>query len=337
MSARSLDQASPVRQTAAPGDWRRWSRRAALLSTAVVAVGTASALSARTFWIGELAASLRWQLGWLSLVGALAAFAGRAWLACALLALLALHHLAPEGALFLPRERGPVVGRTWVLASANLRWGNADEAGFRGWLEETSPDVLFVAEVSPAWRRVLEALSAVYPEQVFSPADEQLRDEWGTALISRVPFVRTRLIPPRADRYRPLIEVELELDGQVVLLRGAHPIRPGEPDAWRRRNLVIATLADEAWPALSILAGDLNTTSTSPVFRDLLAASGLSDSRRGFGRQPSFGLPPARPLLSLAIDHVLLGTALEVLERTTSPVPGSDHAGVVVSFALAGP
>ena len=322
------------RRIGSSGGLRRAAVVTAALASAAVAAATAQVLCARGFWIGELAASLRWQLGWLALFAGLAALFGGQRRGCLLLAVLGFFNLAPEGSLFLPRDPGPTAGRTWVLGSVNLRWDNPDEAGFREWLARSAPDVLFAVEVSPAWRRMLESLSETYPEQVFSPAEPSGSDEWGTALLARVPLAATRLIPPRADRYRPLIEAELDLDGWAVLLRGAHPVRPGEPDAWRRRNLVLATLADEAWPAASILVGDLNTTSTSPAFQDLVAATGLDDSRRGFGRQPSFGLPPSFPLLGIAIDHVLTGPEIEVVERETRFVSGSDHVGVLVRFAL---
>jgi endonuclease/exonuclease/phosphatase (EEP) superfamily protein YafD len=82
-----------------------------------------------------------------------------------------------------------------------------------------------------------------------------------------------------------------------------------------------------------MVLGDLNTTSWSPYFRDLVADSGLLDSRRGFGVEPSwpsFGLP----LLRIPIDHGLVSPAVSVLDRRIGPAAGSDHLPLVIDFAL---
>ena len=71
-------------------------------------------------------------------------------------------------------------------------------------------------------------------------------------------------------------------------------------------------------------------------FRDLLQATGLSDTRRGFGRLPSFTPPPKLPILSVAIDHILVGAGFDVLERRTELVPGSDHRAALARIALTG-
>ena len=318
--------------------------RAAEWTAGVVLVGvTLLIAAARHAWLAELAASFRWQLGWCALAAGLVGLACRRQGFSALALTLGLWHVYPEGVLWLARPdldrlEGGAAGRpTWVVATANLRWRNGDVEGVLAWVRDLDPDLLFVQEVSPHWRVALAELRPRYPHQVFSPEESWGSDEWGTAMLSRQPFERTAYIKPPVDGYRPLIEVGANLGGAAVTLRGMHPIRPAEPDAWRRRNTILSTMMEQDWDARSILLGDLNTTSGSPVFGDLLRATGLRDSRVGFGRQPSFMPPPKLPLVQVAIDHILVGEAFLVLERWTEVVPGSDHRAAAARIALAPP
>lgn len=69
------------------------------------------------------------------------------------------------------------------------------------------------------------------------------------------------------------------------------------------------------------------------MFGRLLEATGLRDSRRGFGRQPTF--TTAQPIagLEIAIDHVLVSDSVRVLDRRIVALEGSDHKSVVVRVA----
>ena len=189
-------------------------------------------------------------------------------------------------------------------------------------------------EVSIRNLPVPDFLTERYPYLALSPARERWNERtWGTAFLSRVPFTATTLVPPPEGTDRPVLEVELEHAGSPVVLRNVHPMRPGK--AWRiaRRNQVLDQLAGLEWGERGILLGDLNTTSTSPAFRDLVDATGLRDSRRGFGRQATWTTSRHLPGLRVAIDHVLVGAAWHVVDRRTAGVLGSDHRAVIVRLA----
>jgi endonuclease/exonuclease/phosphatase (EEP) superfamily protein YafD len=299
------------------------------------AAGAALIASAPWFWLGDLAASVAWQLGWIELAAAGLLYAARKRVPAAVLVLLAGLHSGPELTLWLPvRAHAGTHAATFTFASHNLLHRNRGRAEFETWLCEASPDVIVLSEVSLPWRRTLAELAADYPHQLYSPADDQWNaGTWGTAILSRAPFESTRLIELEDKGRRPPMEARVSVAGRLVTVRGVHALRPGGQN-FQRRNATLNTLASEGWDPNCILAGDLNVTSTVPVFRELLAASGLCDSRRGFGRQPSYRT--FRPLpLRVAIDHVLVGEAFEVMERRTEHVPGSDHLAVVTVLALA--
>jgi endonuclease/exonuclease/phosphatase (EEP) superfamily protein YafD len=116
-----------------------------------------------------------------------------------------------------------------------------------------------------------------------------------------------------------------------------HPASPKK--AWefadRKRQLAeVGKLArNTAGPV--VVVGDLNTTSWSPYFQDLLATSGLLDSRRGFGVEASW--PRASlALMRIPIDHCLVSPEVSVLDRWIGEDVGSDHRPIVVEFALEG-
>lgn len=308
-----------------------WFGRAALLGVLSVLAATLLAFTARWFWPGELMVSLAWQLGFASFAVACACLV-TARPRLALLACLAGGvHTWPEARLYLPQDRPPLAANEVELrlATCNLLWGNADHASFPVWLAEHAPDVVVLQEISLERRSTLEALPG-YPHVFFSPPVERWNAKtWGTAILSRLPFESTREIPTAVGR--PPIEAVIRVGSRSVTVRGTHPSRPGR--GWRieQRNEVLGALADAAWNGPCVLAGDLNVTSTSPVFHDLVERAGLRDSRAGFGRQPSFVL---KRLASLAIDHVLLGGGVRCLERRTTPLAGSDHRAVLVRLAV---
>jgi endonuclease/exonuclease/phosphatase (EEP) superfamily protein YafD len=89
-------------------------------------------------------------------------------------------------------------------------------------------------------------------------------------------------------------------------------------------------LADSAGPV--ILVGDLNTTPWSPAFKDLLQATGLQNSMKGFGIQPTW--PTTIPLFWIPLDHLLHSPDFHVKSRKTGPHVGSDHFPVEVRLSL---
>lgn len=293
--------------------------------------------SARWFWLGEIAASFAWYLGLAGLAGTALLFLIRCpRMAVAALALAVLQ-LWPELSLWLPDSRSGEVedpGEVLTVVSSNLFWFNDDRREVTSWLERTSPDVIVFLELSSAWRGILESMSDEYPHQLYSPGVGWDEETWGTAILSRRPVSTSRLIPVTGQGVRPVMEVVVELDGEPVVIRGAHPDRPGR--AWRNeiRDAVLETAAALDWSGNGLLMGDLNTTGTSPVFGRLLETSGLRDSRRGFGRQPTYRTNVLIPGLQVAIDHVLVSDSIHVLERWTEQLPGSDHRTVVARVML---
>ena len=312
--------------------------------------GTGLVWSARWFWLGEVAVSFTWYLGLAGLAGGLfLALVGLRRTGLVALA-LGLIHVGPELWLWMPSQSVPSEdGRVLTLVTCNRRAGapnvelvpewlrtlEAELAVARGTPDERAIDVVAIQEANRAFLESLDGLRDLYPHQAFAPPRATWNDEtFGTAILSRWPFESARELPVLPGVGRGPQDVVIDWGGAAVTVRNAHPMRPGK--AWRvaLRNGVLEQLAELEWPEASILLGDLNMTSRSPMFGALVGATGLRDSRMGFGRQPTYVVEQAAPLaLGVPIDHVLVGTAWSVLDRTTRAIPASDHAAVIVELA----
>ena len=317
--------------------WLAVARTLGALGLLALLGGSLLCWSARWFWLGEVAASFAWYLGLAGLAGTVLLLLVRCPRMALAAAVLSTLQLWPELSLWLPDSRSGEVeeeGDRITIACSNLLWTNTDWAGVTELIERTSPDVMVLLEASLFWREGFEGLSDEYPHQLYSPAEQWNEETWGTAILSRRPMSRSSLIPLPGERVRPPMEAVIELGGEPAVIRGAHPMRPGK--AWRieRRDAVLDALAGLDWSGHGMLLGDLNTSSTSPTFGRLLRATGLRDSRLGFGRQPTYRTNDLIPGLRVAIDHILVSDSIHVLERWTELLPGSDHRTVVARVML---
>jgi endonuclease/exonuclease/phosphatase (EEP) superfamily protein YafD len=85
-------------------------------------------------------------------------------------------------------------------------------------------------------------------------------------------------------------------------------------------------------PGSRIVIGDMNTTDGSPLFSDFVLATGLRDSRLGFGRQPSW---PTFSPYRIALEHAFVSDDLAVVARRLGPSIGSDHLPLIIDLAPA--
>lgn len=323
-------------------------RRLGWLGLAGFLSATAVVASARFFWLGEVAAHFSWQLGWAGLVGAALLFAVRLWKSAAIALVIAWLLLAPELWLWVPASHPAGAhdsiaaipeGRRLTVVSCNRLAGadnlelvkaRLDELAGEYGLGAKGFDVVAIQECNVAFLETLDSMLATYPYMTFAPPREQWNKQtFGTAILSRWPLLSEAEFEAPEGLVRGPHEAVLNWNGVPLTVRNAHPMRPGK--AWRNelRFAVYETLKTLDWSGPALLCGDLNTTSQSPQFGALLEATGLHDSRQGFGRQPSFFLRTRLGEFGMPIDHILVSDAFHVVERRTFDVPRSDHDGVV--------
>ena len=331
------------------------SRGFGLAGLSILGIGTLLAFTARFFWAGELMADLRWQLGEGGLLATLfLLLAGLRKTAVASFALSAFH-LAPALLLEFGQDGDAGTGTEITVATSNLWYANKESALVRAWLEKDRPEIVAFFEVSDFWSHTLPEFADLYPYQciVSSPdIDElsttlrkRLEDEdheivspyearWGAALLSRIPLedVVVHTNPGSPD---PFVQAVVTKAGVRIPIVAVHPERPGVPPRNTRRDALLRHVATTtAWTDTTVVLADLNATVYSPIFAEFLALTDLCDSRRGFGRQPTWNPPYGLPGQWLDLDHVFVGHGLVVLDRRTGPEIGSDHRPVVARLRV---
>jgi endonuclease/exonuclease/phosphatase (EEP) superfamily protein YafD len=186
-----------------------------------------------------------------------------------------------------------------------------------------------VQELTPYADRVLAPLDATLPHHFKLPLDGR----YGIAIWSRLPL---ESVAPIALGRQPAIEARVRLGASSVTVFGVHLTAPTTPRRAAARNAELRQLAERsaAIEGPLVVAGDFNLTPYSPLFVDWLAASGLTDTRRG--RTPSVSWPAVLPIVGIPIDHVAVSSEFAILSHRRLPNFGSDHYAVLAELGLPG-
>lgn len=132
----------------------------------------------------------------------------------------------------------------------------------------------------------------------------------------------------------PTVLARFDVAGRPLTVIGTHPVPPVSAKYVGYRDEQLALLARQATvtPGAVLLLGDLNMTSNMPTFGQFASASGLRDSRQGFGVQATW--PSYMPPMRIAIDHCLVSGNVIVDGRRVGAHVGSDHFPVIVDVSL---
>ena len=218
----------------------------------------------------------------------------------------------------------PSDARVIRVVALNVAAENRDRARVVGFVRATKPDVLVVTELNGFWVRALDAVAEDFPIRRLEPRESH----YGIALLSRLPLTVLDDKPAGAHA------LVARLPQPRLTIVGTHAFPPLTPQLLVRRNHEFATLAAfigrQTEPV--VLVGDLNSSSWSPAFRDLLRDTGLRDTRLGRGVQSTW--PAWLPMVQIPIDHALVSPGVRVHRRFVGERVGSDHLPVVLDFSV---
>ncbi|MDZ8118078.1 endonuclease/exonuclease/phosphatase family protein [Pontiella agarivorans] len=215
-----------------------------------------------------------------------------------------------------------------MLMNINALNGNTDEV--LSAIHDADPDILLLEEVTPKWDNELRTLNDAYPHHIEQPRD----DCFGIKLFSKLPLSKSE-IKSISERDVPTILTTIHTPQGEISFIGTHPLPPIGKAYSESRNLQLRALPDlvKNQPHPVLLIGDLNTSPWSPHFQRLEKESGLKNSMKGFGFQPSW--PADRFFLKIPIDHVLYSEEITIHNRMTGKRIGSDHLPIIVDFTFA--
>ncbi|QDU37935.1 Endonuclease/Exonuclease/phosphatase family protein [Maioricimonas rarisocia] len=214
------------------------------------------------------------------------------------------------------------------VIAVNVHVMNRNHAPLQEWVRSEQPDVIIVSELSTAWSTAMDELSDLLPHQ-FERLDN---GNGGLGLYSRFPIEESEWHLLGDVNYAGRIRITV--DGVPVTLFGVHTYAPFHRWMSEMRDYQFGQLADlvNQTDTRVIVAGDLNATTWSAGLKQMLAATGLIDTRVGFGLQPTW--PDAAWPLRIAIDHCLVSDGITTVDRQVGPAIGSDHFPIVADLRL---
>jgi len=214
-----------------------------------------------------------------------------------------------------------------MLMNLNASNGNAEQVLKA--IRAADPDLLLLEEVTPKWAGELSVLNADYPYRV----SKVRNDPFGIMLLSKVPLSRTNVLFV-GDAQIPTIAANVHLPQGEIFLVGTHPVPPISSEFSNLRNNQLVALPQRVRGQKNpvLLIGDLNTSPWSAHFTRLLKDSGLQNSMKHFGFQPSW--PAGNRFLRIPLDHVLHSPGILIHNRAVGSDVGSDHLPVLVDFSI---
>ncbi len=249
---------------------------------------------------------------------------------CAVFGLAAVVNLATIVPLFMQyKDEIPPPSASFRAMLINVNTESGIPARVSKIVEDYDPGILVLEEVNARWTQKLQPVTQTYPYSVV----ETREDNFGIALYSRYPIMKSDLVYLGHARV-PCISALVEAGSDVLTVLAVHTLPPSGKHYSLLRNeqlAAIPALVREA-TAPVLLLGDLNVSPWSPYYTRLLRDSGLRDSSRGRGIQPTW--PADRPIWLIPIDHCLYSQGVHISDKRIGPFVGSDHYPVVVDFLL---
>lgn len=215
-----------------------------------------------------------------------------------------------------------------TILSINLLSSNTNSTEVLELIEEKDPDILVLMELTPHWENQLNEVFKSYPFHEV----KQRNDNFGIALFSKIKMSSSVIYFENSSKSS--IKADLVFGNKPLSILATHPVPPISPRTFDSRNSQLQDIARkrDSFSENFILIGDLNTSSFSSHFRDLLTNANLVDSRNGFGVATTW--PADFYPLRTTLDHCLIGGELKVLERRTAKNIGSDHLPIFIKIGI---
>jgi len=227
-------------------------------------------------------------------------------------------------------DKDPVARTTDLrILNANVHSSNDEYQRLLDLVGAEQPDIIFVQELSPAWRDAIKPLKSEYPYDYSVPRD----GNFGIAVLSRKAFDSVTHVdsPPLSH---PTIVATVTIDETSLTLISTHPMIPVTSSQFDARNEQIDSIANlvSKIEGPAILTGDFNLSIWCRRYRLLEEQTGLRNTRRGFGVLPTW--PTFMPFAMIPIDHALVSDEIGVNDIRTGSRIGSDHLPLIVDVTL---
>ena len=235
------------------------------------------------------------------------------------------YYIAPY--YITPKKIGSNVKSKIKISSVNLLSSNSRTDLVINYIDKENPDILVLMEFTPEWKNELNPIIEKYKFQQLFPRN----DNFGIALLSKIEMKTTIDYFDLNDK--PSIIGNMTLNNKKYSIIATHPIPPISQRTFINRNMQLMNIVNDRskFAENLIIIGDFNTSSFSNHFNSLLKGD-LKDSRIGFGLLQTW--PANFRLLQTTLDHCLVSSNLNILERTTGENIGSDHLPINIIIGV---
>ena len=309
---------------------RRLLKWASFIGAAGAGLATLMGFCGRLGWLFDLCSNFPVHYFWV-LAASAAGLAGlRRYKSAVAPALVALVNLALIVPLYVPQPP-PAADSTIEklrILSLNVHTTNREYRLVCDYVRQKRPEVALFFEVNDAWLKHLEQLQDDFPYHRVRPHPDN--PTLGLAIYSHLPLWDLKF--EDLGDGNDVVGAEVIVESQSFKLLGVHTASPKSPERAARRNRQLVRLAEivRAEEGPVVLMGDLNATPWSPAYRDLLQATGLRDTRFGFGVQATWPVPLGS--LGIPIDHCLVSPQIGVRRHAAGEDVNSDHFPLVVDL-----
>ena len=229
---------------------------------------------------------------------------------------------------YLDSTQRKAPSETVKIVCINVLSSNGNFDAVEKYLKEKDPDLIVLQEFTTLWQLMIGPKLNEYSYRLEIPRS----DNFGIAVLSKTPISNLEEFTLGVAEV-PSIRGDIVIGDTQVKFIATHPLPPVGRDYFDHRNSqlnelgsYVAGLTTEA-----IVIGDLNTSSFSVHFKDLISRSKLTDTRRGFGRLTTW--PAEIPIVRTTLDHCLVTSGLVAVNREVGADIGSDHLPIFVELA----
>jgi endonuclease/exonuclease/phosphatase (EEP) superfamily protein YafD len=215
------------------------------------------------------------------------------------------------------------------VVSINVNTANKRYDLVKQYILETNPDLFLLVEVDSGWLEGMANIENLYPYRTAQPQD----GNFGIALYSKHPCKKCEIVYLGDDNL-PSVVGEFEFSGKSFTVLGTHPLPPMNRGYSSSRNNQLDAVADylSGVAGHKMLLGDLNATPWSYEFMRVGKRASLHDSAGGYGLQLTW--PTYSYMFRVPIDHCLVSTDINVVNRSVGRHVGSDHFPILIDFIL---
>ena len=191
-------------------------------------------------------------------------------------------------------------------------------------IENNKPDILIIQEVDDIWVKELNKIKKDYPYNIEYPLN---LGNFGIALYSKFPIINFS-IEDWTDYKLPVINVKIQKDEKVFRVYAIHTLPPLLKEYFIIRNEMfekINHIVQDDNKNL-IIAGDLNSTTFSPVYKKYIKSLPLNDAQTKAGNIHIGSWNTFHPpFLRVTVEHILTSKDIRVKSYKNGNNIGSDH------------